>query len=172
MRTDRAKVNGRFTAIVVLHAVILTGVLGAGLWAAGESASLVAGGPFAILVISQVFQITVHAYSWGKRAAVDVAAVISGGGLWLAVPGYGSVTLPWPAVARIERRTLGRRLVVRPMPGVGPDTPGVQAPHDQRLWKLVHRRGLVLGLHGLDVDADTLSRAILQLSGGRVQVGG
>lgn len=48
----------------------------------------------------------------------------------------------------------------------------MQAPHDQRLWKLVHRRGLVLGLHGLDVDADTLSRAILQLSGGRVQVGG
>ena len=172
VRVDRARINRTFGMIMAMFAVGLVGTVAAGFWAAGASGSGIAGLPFAVVIFVLVFQIAFQAYTWGQRTALAVAMVVSNHGIWIAGPGHGSIALPWSAIADIGmRRLMGRRVLgITPAPGVGPTTPGVEAPDDARLWRLVHRRGLVLGFGGIDTDAATLTRAIAVLSGGRAAV--
>lgn len=168
VQVDRRRVNRRFGLIMTMNGVVLVCVLAVVVLISRLHDTGVGMAPFVIVIAGQVFQMTFFAWIWGVQVGVGVGMVVSAGGISVPVPPYGSVGLSWEAIGQIQVR--GRHLVIRPVAGLGPQSYGVDAATDQRLWRRLHKRGALVPTTLVDTPVADMASAIQQLSGGRVAV--
>lgn len=168
VRVDRSRVNRRFGLLTAINVAVLLGVLALMYVSVNLVESASATIPFAIVILGQVFTMAQLAWIWGVQIGVGIGMVVSAEGVSVPVPPYGTIGLPWAAVAGVRRR--GPHLVINAVREVGPGSPGVSAPPDRRLWRRLHRRGALVPLKLVDTDLQTMSDALWALSGGQVAV--
>ena len=166
VRPDRAKARAWLTFILLINGGLAALCLVAALWASSASVGVLGGASFAITLSGCVFQMVFHGYFWGRFLGADVVAEAGPYGIRALVPGEGTVFLPWPAVASVSNGWTG--LVIRPVAGADPSTPGIEGAVRARTWRRLARRGITVPKRAITPDIATLRAAIHHFSGGRL----
>lgn len=169
VRTDRARVDGRFRAIVFgLWGLVLV-LFGLAAALAASTGSALAMLPIAISTLGLIAQICLHCYTWGARVAVESPLVLSPVGMQMYTH-RGWVSVPWAAVASLSQRSvLGRRILTfHLVPGVDAMTPGVSSSLPAGQWRRIRKVGLQLGDVGITPGAADVARAVSWYTSGRV----
>lgn len=167
VQVDHGRVNRRFGLITALNTVVLLGVLAGIMLIAGlEDTGALALAPLVVILLGHVFQMAFIAWIWRVQIGASPAMVISSSGISVPVPPYGSVSLAWEVIGQIDGRR--QHLAIRPLAGVGPESHGVEAAIDRRLWRRLHRRGALVPIKYVDTGLAEMMSAIRELSTGRL----
>lgn len=173
--TDRAEIHRWHGGIVGLHAALAAAIVALMVVMSHlvDSSGLgtVALLPFLILLVGQTFQLSVHCYLWGARAAISRPAVVDAHGITFALA-IGTVRLPWEALQRVDLKSslFSKVLVFRLRPGVEPGVSGVFIDVKPRQLARMQRLGISLGLRGLQQTPEEVRAVIASASGGRFLV--
>lgn len=170
--TDRAEIRRWHGGIVALHATLAALIVGIMVVVSRLVDSSGLGSisllPFLILLIGQTFQLSIHCYQWGSRAAISRPVELDAQGVSFNLA-VGHLRLPWEAVQRVDVRStlFAKVLVFRLYPGVELGMPGVVLEVAPRQLARMRKSGVMLGLRGLQQTPVEVRQAIMAASGGR-----
>lgn len=170
--TDRAEINRWHGGIIGIHAalaaVIVVVMVVMSHLVDSTGIGTVALSPFLILLVGQMFQLSVHCFLWGARAAIARPAVVDAQGIAFTTA-MGEIRLPWEALQRVDLKStlFSKVLVFRLRPGVDPGAPGVFVDVKPRQLARMQRLGISLGLRGMQQGPEEACAVIAAASGGR-----
>ena len=171
VRSDNAKLRGRFRAILIMHGSLTIFVLGALTFISTSDSDIMRSFSlvWVILLAGQIFQIAIHSYSWGSRLAISQPLTMDSWGLEFQGQ-QGTVKVPWEAVPEVRQKAvLGNQLLSFQLhPQAMPGENGVEG--DPAYWKRYQKKGLLLGSIGLVPGFETILPAIQHYSQGRTRI--
>lgn len=145
VRPDRAKARGWLTIVLVINGGLAAVCLPLAMWASSGSLGIFGGAAFAITLTGSVFQMVLHAFTYGRLLGADVIAEIGPGGLRGPSTRWELVSLPWSSIASVTKSW--NAVVVQPVPGAG--------------------EKLVIPTRATTADTTAIRAAVSHFSGGR-----
>ncbi|MBA8793513.1 hypothetical protein FHX74_001118 [Friedmanniella endophytica] len=165
---DRRATDRMYAGVVgIWGALLVVGLVGFGLLAAGVISQTAAVGPLVFILVC-VPNLVIYGWIWRATRRLDVPLLVRPGGLTCRTP-RGELSVPWDRVVdvRVARAFRQDQLTVLVDPSIGPDTPGVSATLSRSSWSTVRKAGLRLSFRVVAEPASEVLAAVATLSGGR-----
>lgn len=166
--------TGRAQLIFMVVNVVMTGFVAAMIAALVASTNdfgtgLLAASPFLLMLAFVVMLTAYAALTAGRREATGTTLTLDAAGLSSTIP-EGRIFLPWQAIHALEVRKRGRHRIAifRLLPGVAPDSPGVQTTLAPRVFGVLVKKGFRVGSAGIDVPVQTVLDASAAFTAGRL----
>jgi hypothetical protein len=157
------------STLPVMIAVIAVALAAMTASLSGFGAGLMAGLPFVLFVGYMTSSAVQTASTAAARAVPGNVMTLDATGLAATTP-QGPLVLPWHAIASVELKKRGKHRIVifRGVPGVTPETPGVQTTLKPAVFRKLATKGFRIGSVGIDVPVQTILDATAAFTGGRL----
>ena len=155
-----------FIVVIAIIAVVFSAMTAL---LSGFGSGVLAASPFLVSLTYMVYLAVRTAGLAGERSAPGTVLTIDASGLNATIP-QGRLVLPWQAIASVAVQKRGKHLIAIFMvvPGVTPESPGVQTTIKPGVFRLLAKKGFRIGSAGIDVPVQTILDASAAFTAGRL----